>query len=65
MVVVVNYVSGSSFFYHALHLEGEEVFGFTKRPVHCPLAVDNDYHHLECVNFFHPRVTILATYKRI
>ncbi len=37
MVVVINYVSGSSFSYHASHLEGEEVFGFSKRPVHCPL----------------------------
>jgi hypothetical protein len=35
------------------------MFGFNKKPANCPLGVNKDSHHLDCVNFSHPQVTIL------
>jgi hypothetical protein len=39
---MANYTSGSSFTNFLLHLEGEKVFGSSKRPVDYPLSVNND-----------------------
>jgi hypothetical protein len=60
MVALVNYMSKSSFTNCLLHLEGEKVFGFTKRLVDCPLNENNDSHRPNCVDFSHPRVIIPA-----
>jgi hypothetical protein len=49
---------GSSLFYHTLHLEGEEVFGFTKWPIDYPPSADNDSHYPDCVNFSCPRIIV-------
>jgi len=50
---MANYMSRYSFCYYALHLEGEEVFGFTKQPVDYLPSVENDFHYLNRVNFSH------------
>jgi hypothetical protein len=55
---MANYMFESSFKNHPLHLEGEEVFGYDKQIIDCPLSVDNESHCLNYVNFFHPKVTI-------
>ncbi len=60
MADVANYTFGSSFINCLPHLEGEKVFGFAQWPVGCPPKVNNDSHCLDHVNFFHPRVTVLA-----
>jgi hypothetical protein len=57
-VVVANYTFGFFFFYHPLHFEGEEVFGFAKKPTNFPFGVDNYFHCHDRVNFSRPRVTI-------
>jgi hypothetical protein len=59
-VVVANFTFGSSFTNCLPHLEGEEVFGFTKKPIDYPLGINKDSHLPNFVNFFHPRVVILA-----
>jgi hypothetical protein len=38
------------------HLEGEEIFGSTKRKLDLPLGDDGDSHRPDKVNFSHPRV---------
>jgi hypothetical protein len=38
------------------HLEGEEIFGSTKRKLDLPLGDDGDSHRLDKVNFSQPRV---------
>jgi hypothetical protein len=58
MDVVANYMFGSSFVYHTLHFEGEEVFEFAKRPANYSPSADNDSHRLDHVNFFCPRVIV-------
>jgi hypothetical protein len=60
MATLANYMFGSSFTYHVSHLEGEEVFGSTKRPVDCPPGPNNDLHRLDHVNFSHPQVIVHA-----
>jgi hypothetical protein len=57
---MANFTIGSSFTYHLPHLEGEEVFGFAKRPIDCPLGTKKHSHHPDHVNFSHPWVSILA-----
>jgi hypothetical protein len=47
-------MSGPSFSYCTLHLEGEEVFGFAKQFSNYPLGADNDFHRLNHVNLFCP-----------
>jgi hypothetical protein len=59
-IIIANYTSKSYFSHHILHLKGEDVFRFVKRPTNCPLGVDNDFHHLDCVNCFHPQLTIIV-----
>ncbi len=54
MVVVANYMFGFSFSYCILHLKGEEVSGFAKRPTNYPPNANYDFHRLDHVNFFHP-----------
>ncbi len=53
-IVMANYMSESSFSRYTLHLKGEEVFGSAKQPVDCFPSVNNDFHWLDRVNFFHP-----------
>jgi len=65
MIVVANYTSRFSFFYHTPHLEGEEVFGFAKWHVDYPLGANNDSHRPNHVNFFRPQVTVIATQSNI
>jgi hypothetical protein len=57
-VVVANYTFGFSFFYHPSHFEGEEVFGFAKKPTNFPPGVDNDFRRPNHVKFSCPRITI-------
>ncbi len=57
VVALANYMFVFTFFYHILHLKGEEVCGSAKRPNYPP-SVNNDSHHLDHVNFSRPRVTI-------
>jgi hypothetical protein len=38
------------------HLEGEEVFGSTKRKLDLPIGFEGDSHHPDKVNFSHPQV---------
>jgi hypothetical protein len=65
VIVVANYTFGSSFFYCALHLKGEEVSGSTKWHVDCPFNANNDFHHLDYVNFFRPRITIFIVQHNV
>ncbi len=60
VATMANYISKSSFTNHLPHLKGEEVFGSTKQLAICPLSADNDSHRPNHVNFFRPRVIILA-----
>jgi hypothetical protein len=39
-----------------LHLEGEEIFGSTKRKLDLPPGDDGDFHRPDKVNFSQPRV---------
>jgi hypothetical protein len=55
---MANYTSKSSFTNCLSHLEGEKVFGSSKQPASCPLGANNDSHHLDCVNFSCPHVTV-------
>jgi len=64
-IVVENYMSRSSFTYHLLHLEEEEVFGFAKWHVDCPPSGDNDSHCPNCVNFSCPWITNPTTKSNI
>ncbi len=54
--VVIKFISGSSYTLIILHLEGEEVFGSTKRRQDLPLGLIGNLHRHECVNFFCPKV---------
>jgi hypothetical protein len=65
MATLANYMFGFSFSYHVLHLAGEEVFGSAKRLVDCPLGANNDYHCLDHVSFFRPRVIVLTTQPNV
>jgi hypothetical protein len=65
VVAMANYKSKSSFTNHLPHLKGEEVFGSTKQLAICPFSVDNDSHHPNNVNFYHPWITILAAKPNI
>jgi hypothetical protein len=65
VAVMANYMSGSSFSYRVPHLKREEVFGFAKRPIDCPPNANNDFHHLDHVNFFRPQVTIPTTQPNV
>jgi hypothetical protein len=56
--VVENYTFGSSFSYCVLHLKGEEVFGFAKQFIDCPLGAKNDYHCPNDANFSHPWIHV-------
>jgi hypothetical protein len=58
---MANYTFRSSFSYRTLHLEGEEVFGFAKKPANYPPSAENDSHHHDRVNFFHPQVIVIVT----
>jgi hypothetical protein len=62
---MANYMFKSSFSYCAPHLEGEEVFGFTKQPIDYPLDANNDFHHLDRVNFSRPQVTIIVVQPNV
>jgi hypothetical protein len=64
-IVMANYTSKFSFSNHVPHFEQEEVLGFAKQPANCPLGVNNDFHHLDYVNFSHPRIIILAPQPNI
>ncbi len=64
-VDVVNYTSGSSFFYRTPHLEGEKVLRSTKQPVNCPFGANNDFHSHNCVNFSCPQVIVLVVQPNI
>jgi len=44
VIVVIDYMSRSSFTNHLPQLEGEEVFGSTKRPTNCPPGAGEDSH---------------------
>jgi hypothetical protein len=59
------YTFGSSFFYHPPHLEREEVFGSAKRIANCPPSVKNDFHNLDCMNFFHPQIIIFVVQPNV
>ncbi len=59
-IVVVNYVSRSSFMTRTLHLEGEEVFVSTKCNVDFSLGVNDELHRLDCMNFSYHHVAILT-----
>jgi hypothetical protein len=48
-----------------MDLEGEEVLWFGKRPIDYPFGVDNDFHHFDCVNFFHPWVIVIIVEPNI
>ncbi len=48
-----------------LHLEGKEVFGFSKRLAYSPPSADNDSHCLNLVNLSHPRVIVPTTKPNI
>jgi hypothetical protein len=50
VTIMANYTSMSSFTNCLLHLEEEEVFGFAKQPVDCPLDANNDSHRSNCVH---------------
>lgn len=56
-----NFISKLSFTNCLLHLEGKEVFRFSKWLTDYPHGVDNDSHCSDCVNFSHPRGIVLAT----
>jgi hypothetical protein len=62
---MANYMSESSFFRYTLHLKGEEVFGSTKQPADCLPSVNNDFHWLDRVNFFHPQVIIHVVQRNV
>ena len=47
---------GEDFCNREPHLEGEEVFGSTKRKLDMPIGSEGDFHCLDNVNFSHPRV---------
>jgi hypothetical protein len=57
---MANYTSKSSFTNRPPHLKGEEVFGSSKRHVGGPFGANNNSHHPNHVNFFHPQITILV-----
>jgi hypothetical protein len=38
---------------------------FAKRLANCPLGANKDSHHLDCVNFSHPWVTVLVVEPNI
>ncbi len=56
MVIVANYAYESSFM--TPHLEGDEVFGFTKHNVEFFLKVDDKLHRPHCINFSCPHVSV-------
>ncbi len=56
--IVANDMFGLSFANHLSHLEGEEVFGSSKRSTNCPPNIDNDSQCPNHVNFSRPQVTI-------
>ncbi len=62
LAIVVNYVSRSSFTTRTFHLEGEEVFVFTKCNVDFSLGVNDESHRLDCMNFSYHHVAILTCY---
>jgi len=43
------------------HLEGEEVFGNSKRKLDLPIGSDGDFYRLDKVNFSQPQVMIQST----
>ncbi len=60
-IVVIDYTSRSSFTNCLPHLEGKEVFGFTKRLADCFPSVGKDSHQPDCMNFSYPWLTIPIT----
>ncbi len=62
---MANYTSGSSFTIPLPHLKGKEVLGSSKQFANCLFGIDNDSHHLDCVNFSCPLVIILVTEPNI
>ncbi len=62
---MANYTSKLSFTNHLSHLEGEEVFGSSKRPANCLPSIDNDSHCLDYVNFSCPGVTVFIVEPNI
>ncbi len=56
VVAIAKYISSSNLFTRILHLEGEEMFGSTKRKANLlPRSKVNSHQH-DQVNFFHPKV---------
>jgi hypothetical protein len=47
------------------HLEGEEVFGSSKRKLDLPIGSEGDSHRPDKVNFSHPRVQIRSATGRV
>jgi len=65
VVDAVNYMSGSFFSYRTPHLEGEEVFRFTKQLVNRLPGANNDFHCHNRVNFSCPQVLVLVVQPNI
>ncbi len=47
------------------HLEGEEIFGSSKRKLDLPIGSDGDSHRPDKVNFFQPRVMTRSTHTHV
>jgi hypothetical protein len=59
---IANYISKFLLTTRIFHLEGEEVFRFTKHNAHFLLGADDESHRLDHVNFSHPCV-VVPTYQ--
>ncbi len=60
VATIANYAYEFSFTKQTPHLEGEEVFGSSKRSVDFFPKVDDESHRLDHVNFSHPHVVVPA-----